>query len=58
MKIFGTAASLLGAIALMLAVIVAQRNYQRSWTASGIAHASVTAAPSPSAPERLADATR
>jgi hypothetical protein len=58
MKIFGTAASLLGAIALMLAVIVAQRDYQRSWTAAGIAQASATGAPSPITLERIADATR
>ncbi len=58
MKIFGTAASLLGAVALMLAVIIAQRDYQRSWNEAETAQASVTSATSSSAPERLADATR
>ena len=41
MKTIGTAAALIGAVSLMLAIIVAQQNYQRSWTADGIAQASV-----------------
>ena len=37
MKVFGKAAALIGAVTLMLVIIVAQRDYQRSWSAGAIA---------------------
>lgn len=56
MKTIGTAAALIGAVSLMLAIIVAQQNYQRSWTADGIAQANAYSETAPAAPERLAQA--
>ncbi len=58
MKTIGTTATLIGAVSLMLAIIVAQQNYQRSWTADGIAHASIQSEIAPAAPERLAQANQ
>lgn len=58
MKTIGTAAALIGAVSLMLAIIVAQQNYQRSWTADGIAQASVQSETAAAAPERLAQANQ
>ena len=57
MKTIGTAASLIGAVSLMLALIVAQQDYQRSWTTDGVAQ-SVQSATAPSVPERLAQANQ
>jgi len=54
MKVLGTAATFLGAITLMFALILAQRNYQRSWSAGAFAQPPGTTAPS--IPERVAQA--
>ncbi len=43
MKVLGTAVTLLGAVTLMLAIIVAQRDYQRSWGAGAVAQTSTLA---------------
>jgi hypothetical protein len=56
MKVLGTAATFLGAVSLMFAIIVAQRDYQRSWTAGALAPSSAIGAALPAAPERLAQA--
>lgn len=58
MKTIGTAATLIGAVSLMFAIIVAQQNYQRSWTADGVAPVSVQSDMAPSVPERLAQANQ
>ena len=58
MKTIGTAATLIGAVSLILAIIVAQQNYQRSWTTDGVAQASVQSDRAPSVPERLARANQ
>jgi len=55
MKTIGTAATLIGAVSLMLAIIVAQRDYQRSWTA---VQANAQSEIAPAAPERLAQANQ
>jgi hypothetical protein len=57
MKTIGTAATLIGAVALMLAIIVAQQDYQRSWTADGVAQ-SVQGETAQTVPERLAQANQ
>jgi hypothetical protein len=57
MKTIGTAATLIGAVSLMLAIIVAQRDYQRSWTA-GVVQANAQSEIAPAAPERLAQANQ
>jgi len=59
MKTIGTAATLIGAVSLMFALIVAQQDYQRSWTTDGVAPASVQSDTAPSnLPERLAQANQ
>ena len=40
MKVLGTSAALIGALTLMLTVIIAQRDYQRSWDAGAVAQTS------------------
>jgi hypothetical protein len=57
MKTIGTAVTLIGAVALMLAIIVAQQDYQRSWTADGVAQ-SVHGETATTVPERLAQANQ
>ncbi len=53
MKALGSAATFVGAITLMFAIIVAQINYQHNWTASaGVQTTGVAALPA--MPERLA----
>jgi hypothetical protein len=58
MKTIGTAATLIGAVSLMFGLIVAQQDYQRSWTADGVAPASVQNVTAPAMPERLAQANQ
>jgi hypothetical protein len=58
MKTIGTAATLIGAVSMMFALIVAQQDYQRSWTADGVTRASVQSNTAPSVPERLAQANQ
>jgi len=58
MKTIGTAATLIGAVSLMLAIIVAQQNYQRSWTGGGVAQANAYGETAPATPERLAQANQ
>jgi TRAP-type C4-dicarboxylate transport system permease large subunit len=58
MKVFGKAAALIGAVTLMLVIIVAQRDYQRSWSAGAIAQSSSFNVTIPAAPERIARADR
>jgi hypothetical protein len=36
MKAFGTAVTFIGAISLMFAIMVAQRDFQHSWDASAV----------------------
>jgi hypothetical protein len=56
MKVFGKAATLIGAVTLMLAIIVAQRDYQRSWSAGAISQPSPLNDTIQAAPERIAQA--
>ncbi len=58
MKTIGTAATLIGAVSLMFAIIVAQQDYQRSWTADGVSQANVQNTTAPAMPERLAQANQ
>jgi hypothetical protein len=58
MKTIGTAATLIGAVALMLAIIVAQQDYQRSWTADGVGQVSAHSETATTVPERLAQANQ
>jgi FlaG/FlaF family flagellin (archaellin) len=58
MKTIGTAATLIGAVALMFAIIVAQQDYQRSWTADGVAQTSAQSETATTVPERLARANQ
>jgi hypothetical protein len=53
MKVLGAAASFIGAITLMFAIIVAQIDYQHSWTAGAGTQTNVASATPSSAPERL-----
>ncbi len=56
MKVLGTAATFLGAVTLMFALILAQRNYQRNWSASAFAQPDTQSMTVPSIPERVAQA--
>ncbi len=56
MKAFGTAATFIGAITLMFAIIIAQIDYQHSWTAGDAVQTNTTSAALEAAPERLAEA--
>lgn len=58
MKVFGKAATLIGAVTLMLAIIVAQRDYQRSWSAGAITQPISLNVTIPTAPERIARVDR
>ena len=58
MKTIGTAVTLVGAVALMLAIIVAQFDYQRSWTADGVAQTNAQSETATTVPERLAQANQ
>ena len=58
MKTIGTAATLIGAVSLMFAIIVAQQDYQRSWTADGVAQTNVQNTTAQAMPERLAQANQ
>ena len=53
MKVLGAAATFIGAITLMFAIIVAQIEYQHSWTASAGVQTNVASAALPSASERI-----
>jgi hypothetical protein len=53
MKVLGAAASFIGAITLMFAIIVAQIDYQHSWTAGAGTQTNISSATPSSAPERL-----
>ena len=55
MKVLGTAATFVGAVTLMFAIIVAQRNYQRNWSASAYTQSN-NSETAPSIPERIAQA--
>ena len=55
MKVLGTAATFVGAVTLMFAIIVAQRNYQRNWSASAYTQSN-NSETTPSIPERIAQA--
>lgn len=56
MKVLVQATTLFGAVTLMLAIIVAQRNYQRSWDSTAAVQTVAPGAVAQAAPERLADA--
>jgi hypothetical protein len=56
MKVLGTAATFLGAVTLMFALILAQRNYQRAWSAGAFAQPDTSNTAAPSIPERVAQA--
>lgn len=58
MKVLGRAAVLIGGVALMLAIIVAQRDYQRSFGAGAVTQASTVSAATPLTPERIARANK
>jgi hypothetical protein len=53
MKVLGAAATFIGAITLMFAIIVAQIDYQHSWTAGAGARTNVASAALPLASERV-----
>jgi len=57
MKVLGTAATFLGAVTLMLAILVAQRDYQRSWDTGATVQTSTLSASLPAGPERIAQAS-
>ena len=56
MKLLVQATTLFGAVTLMLAIIVAQRNYQRSWDSTVAVQTVAPGTVAQAAPERLADA--
>jgi len=57
MKVLGTAATFIGALTLMFAIIVAQLDYQHNWTAgASVQSNTVVSEVAPIAPERLAQA--
>jgi hypothetical protein len=58
MKAFGKAVTLIGAVALMFAIVVAQRNYQRSWSTGAYTQPAPLNETIRSAPERLAQVNR
>lgn len=58
MKVLGTSVTLFGAITLMLAIIIAQRDYQRSWGAGAVPRMSTISEPIPAVSERIAQANR
>jgi hypothetical protein len=58
MKALGTAVAFFGALTLMLAILIAQRDYQRSWNAGAVAETSMANTDTPAAPERIAQANR
>jgi Na+-transporting methylmalonyl-CoA/oxaloacetate decarboxylase gamma subunit len=58
MKVLGTSAALAGAITLMLAIIIAQLNYQLSWGVGTVASTITISEPIPAVPERIAQTNR
>jgi hypothetical protein len=46
------------AIALMLTIIIAQRDYQLSWDVGAVAQTTTTSEPIPAVPQRVAQANR
>lgn len=57
MKVLGKAATLIGAITLMFAIIVAQHNYQRSWSTGAYVVSTPLNQTISTAPERIARAS-
>jgi hypothetical protein len=58
MKALGTSVALLGAITLMLAIIIAQRDYQLNWVAGAVMQTSNISEPIPAVSERIARVNR
>jgi hypothetical protein len=58
MKALGTAVAFFGALTLMLAILIAQRDYQRSWDAGAVAQTSTVSVDTPASPERIAQVNR
>jgi hypothetical protein len=56
MKILGTIATFVGAVTLMLAILVAQHDYQDSWDASAVMQTTSVNQASSELPVRLAQA--
>ena len=58
MKVLGTSVAFFGALTLMLAILIAQRDYQRSWDAGALAQTSIASVDTSAVPERIAQANR
>ena len=56
MKVFANAVALLGALSLMLAIIVAQLDYQHNWSAGIVTQSNAVTMDTQSVPERVAQA--
>jgi len=57
MKVLGTVAALVGAVSLMAAIIIAQRDYQASWADGGSVQTSQVNTASASTLETVAQAS-
>jgi hypothetical protein len=58
MKVLGMSVTLFVAISLMLAIIMAQRDYQLNWGAGAVTQTSTTSESGPAVPERIAEVNR
>jgi hypothetical protein len=58
MKVLAASVTLFVAIALMLTIIIAQRDYQLSWDVGAVAQTTTTSEPIPAVPQRVAQANR
>ena len=56
MKVVGTVAALVGAVSLMALLLVAQRDYQRSFSGNALTQTSTVSEAANVAPERIAQA--
>ena len=56
MKVVGTVAALVGAVSLMALLLVAQRDYQRSFSGNALTQTSTVSEAVNAAPERIAQA--
>ena len=54
MKVVGTVAALVGAVSLMALLLVAQRDYQRSFSGNALTQTSTVSEAASAAPERIA----
>ena len=58
MKVLNSVATLFVALTLMVVILVAQHDYQQSWSAQAVAQPTAVGDAAPAMPERLAQANQ